>query len=374
MFRYLLDYVNEQGRRRRVSLGHCDKRRAESERAQKERELRMGILSPEPMKLSIFVEDSLARTGLQIRPSTQVEYGSAARRFIEVVGDVDYQQVSLRHAELFREACLGQGNSPATVSKKLRSLKRLFQLAVDRGQLDVNPFKKIAMPKSPKKKVRKYSGEECQQILQAARDSQTSTSVKWELLIFAALTTGMRKGELLNTTWGDIDFAAKSIEVCPKKDTKQTWAWDVKDCDRRLLPLTDELVSMLAEHQSLQPENYPYAFIPPYRYDRIQKLRQKRRQDLIYNFTRQFKKILKRAEVKNGTFHDLRRTALSNLLTGGLAEYDVMRIAGHSSFDITHRFYLATADNLLDRARRVCSDLAHTWHAKQLTVKGPNIK
>jgi integrase len=184
----------------------------------------------------------------------------------------------------------------------------------------------------------------------------------------------MRKGELLNTTWGDIDFAAKTIEVCPKKDTKQTWAWTIKDCDRRLLPLTDEIVSMLAEHQSLQPENYPYVFIPPYRYDRIQELRQKGQRDLIYNFTRQFKKILKRAEVKNGTFHDLRRTALSNLLTGGLAEYDVMRIAGHSSFDITHRFYLATVDNLVDRARRVCSDLARTWHAKRLTVKGPNIK
>jgi integrase len=182
----------------------------------------------------------------------------------------------------------------------------------------------------------------------------------------------MRKGELLNSTWGDIDFAAKTVEVCPKKNTEQTWLWLVKDCDRRLLPLTDELVSMLAELQSSQPENYPYVFMPSYRYDRIQELRQKGKWtlcsqlNLICNFTKQFKKILKRAGIKSGTFHDLRRTNLSNLLAGGLAEFDVMQLAGHSSFDVTHKFYLATADNLLDRARRVCSDLARVWHAPSI--------
>ncbi len=368
-FSYLLDYIDEQGKRKRVSLGHYDKRRAESERAQRERELRMGVMSPEPMKISIFIEDSLARTGLQIRATTRTEYAHAGKCFVEAVGDINYQQVNLRHAELFRQACLDQGNSPATAAKKLRSLRRLFQLAVDRGQIEENPFKKIAMPKSPKKKVRRYTTEECQQILKAARDFQAPMSLMWELLIFTALTTGMRKGELLNTVWGDIDFAAKTIEVCPKKDTAKTWAWDVKDCDRRLLPLTDELVSMLAEHQSSQPENYPYVLVPSCRYDRVQELRQNGKWtlcsqlNLISNFTQQFKKILKRAGIKSGTFHDLRRTALSNLLAGGLGEYDIMRIAGHSSFDVTHKFYLSTADNLLDRARRVCSDSARAWHA-----------
>ncbi len=367
-FRYMLDYVNEQSKRQRISLGHCDKRRAEAERAQKERELRMGIMSPEPMKLSIFVEDSLIRTGQQIRSATRAEYSADVKHFIKVVGDIDYQQVNFEHAEIFRQDCLNQGNAAATVAKKLRSLKRLFQLAVDRGQLEENPFRKIAMPKSPKRKVRRYTVKECQQLLRAARDIQTPKSVNWEILILAALTTGMRKSELLNLTWTDVDFERKTIEVCPKKNTKETWAWDIKDCDRRLLPLTEQLISMLCEHQSLQPEKYPYVFVPPCRYDVIQK-NQKAKQyttgpgkDLITNFTRQFKMILKRAEVKAGTFHDLRRTALSNLLTGGLGEFEVMKIAGHSSFKTTHEFYLDVSDNLLDKARQVCSNLAHNWH------------
>ena len=41
--KHFLDYVDENGGRRRVSLGHANKRRAELQRAQKERELRSGI-------------------------------------------------------------------------------------------------------------------------------------------------------------------------------------------------------------------------------------------------------------------------------------------------------------------------------------------
>ena len=35
-FAYILDYVDEKGKRRRTSLGHADKRRAERQRVQRE--------------------------------------------------------------------------------------------------------------------------------------------------------------------------------------------------------------------------------------------------------------------------------------------------------------------------------------------------
>ncbi len=237
-------------------------------------------------------------------------------------------------------------------------LWRLFQLAVDRKQLDENPLRRIKLPKSPKKKVEIYTLDECERILRAARNCQTQNSVRWDLLITVALTTAMRRGELFNTVWADIDFEKKTIEVSPKQDTEQTWEWHIKDTDRRTLPLTDEVISLLSEHQGRQPEGYPYVFVPSSRYDRVQELRKQgkwtlcsSRQNLIYNFTRQFRKILKRAGVKKGQFHDLRRTALSNWLTNGMSEYKVMTLAGHSNFATTHQFYLAVADDLMDTAR-----------------------
>jgi integrase len=374
-FVYRLEYSDEEGKRRRISLGHADKRKAERQRAQKERELKMGIVNPTSMKLSEFVKDSLIRTGGQIRESTREEYESAAKDFIGVIGDIDYQKVTLRHGEEYRQSCLDNGNSPATVAKKIRHLKRFFQLALNRKQLDENPLKQVKPPKSPSKKIDIYTPDECLSILKAARDFQAENSVNWELIILAALTTGMRRAELLNATWRDVKFDDMIIEVNPKENGNETWLWYVKDTDRRVLPLTEQVTAMLASHQSQQPEGYPYVFVPPYRYDHIQRLRQQgkwtlsdARLKVINNFGRKFGKILTKANVRKLKFHDFRNTALSNWFAQGMKEYEVMRLAGHSDFSTTHKFYLAVADDLVDRARQATDialgkSLAHIWHA-----------
>ena len=375
IFTYMLDYLDENGKRRRASLSHADKRKAERQRAQKERELRMGILRPASMKLSDFVDNSLARTGSQIRESTGQECKGAMEHLIRVIGNIDYQRVTLSHGELFRQACLDQGNSPATVSKKLRALKRLFQLAVERKQLDENPFRYLKLPKWAKKKVEIYTADECKRFMKAAQECRNS--LRWDLLIYIALMTAMRRGELLNTVWANVDFDTKTIDISPKDSTAETWEWLIKDTDRRTLPLTEEAVTRLAEHQAQQPEKYPYVFVPPSRYGKIQELRKlgkwtlsDSRLKVINNFDRKFKKIRKRAGVKGRRFHDFRNTALTNWFTNGMSEYDVMRLAGHSSFTTTHQFYLAVSSDLVDRARdAACQNLAHIWHAPVFSGK-----
>ena len=129
-FTYYLLYTDQQGRRRQKSLGHVDRRKADRQRAKLARELRTDIVEPESMRLSHFLEDSMARTGDQIRESTRIDYDSAMRDFIKIVGNRDYQSVTHAHGEFFRQACLDEGNSSATVAKKLRGIKRLFKLVV----------------------------------------------------------------------------------------------------------------------------------------------------------------------------------------------------------------------------------------------------
>jgi len=362
-FTYALRYTAEDGKRRCESLGHTDQRKAKRQRAQKEKELRMGYVEPGAMKLRDFAEDSLARTGDQIRESTRRETRAAMNDFIGIIGNIDFRSVSLAHGELYLQACLDRGNSSATVSKKLRALKRLFKLAVNRKQLDESPLQYIAMPKSPKKKINVYSDEQCRQILKAAQEYvgewDAKRSVKWDVLITVALATAMRRAELLNCTWGDVDFDAQTIEVNAKRDTKETWEWLVKDADHRTLPLTEEIVRMLADHQARQPEKYPYVFVPTARYDHIQNVLRLKgewtltdsRLKVVNNFRRQFNKVLRKAGVKKGTFHDFRRTAISMWLANGMSEHDVMVLAGHASFATTHKFYLAVTDDLVRRAR-----------------------
>jgi integrase len=123
--------------------------------------------------------------------------------------------------------------------------------------------------------------------------------------------------------------------------------------------LIDTLTQLLVDHQGRQPEGGPYVFVPSARYDYIQhELRTKgkwtysdSRSRVIANFNLDFRKILCRAGVKRGQFHDLRRTAICNWFKEGLREFDIMRLAGHADFKTTHRYYLRVRDDLVDRAR-----------------------
>ena len=362
-FTFFLRYEGNNGKRKWETLGHGDQRKAERQRAQKEKELRMGYIEPDSMRLRDFMEDSMTRTGDQLRESTRVVVKVAMNDFIRTIGNIDYRSVTLAHGELYLQTCLDKGNTKGTVAKKLRHIKRLFVLAVNRKQLDENPLQHIAMPKSPKKKINIYTDVQCQRILKAAQEYTAKwnpkTSVKWALMITAGLATAMRRAELLNCTWADVDFDAQAIEVNPKKNTKDTWEWRIKDTDHRTLPLTEEIVQMLVDHQAQQPEGYPYVFVPTARYDYIQNvLRPKGKWSLIdasmkvvNNLRRQFNKILRKADIKKGTIQDIRRTTITMWFANGMSEHDVMVLAGHSSFATTHEFYLAVADDLVDRAR-----------------------
>ncbi len=199
--------------------------------------------------------------------------------------------------------------------------------------------------------------------------------MRWDLLITMALTTGQRKSELLGLVWGAIDFDARTVEVQPKKDTPETWLWLVKDTDRRALGLTDQVLSLLIALQASRRQEYPYVFSPPARYDHIQELRHSGKWTYsdsrlrgINSFDDQFNGIRKRAGIRQGTFHDLGRTAITNWFRQGLSEHDVMRLAGHARFETTHQFYLAVVDDLVDRTRRatdmaIGQSLARIWHA-----------
>ena len=361
-FSYVLIYRDELGKTRYESLGHTDRRKAEQQRTKKQRDLRMGAVELGSMRLSELLADSLMRTRGRIRDATMQEYDSAMKQFIEIVGDIDCCSVRQGHAERFIQACLESGNRPATVAKKVGSLKRLFNLTVQRRQLDESPFRFVSKPKAPQCEVHIYTDQECERLIGVAGELQIGAPVRWDILILTALCTGMRRGELLNTIWRDVDFAGQKVQVTPKEDSEYTWAWDIKDSDRRGLPLTDEVLQLLAEHQAAQPEGYPYVFVPPKRYDRIQGVRRQgewttsRGRCPLGNFRSQFTRILSRAGIDRGTFHDLRRTCITNWFAHGLSEFEVMIMAGHASFETTRRFYLAVRGDIIERARQASSE------------------
>tara|TARA_R100000655_G_scaffold28309_2_gene57498 strand:- start:3881 stop:4126 length:246 start_codon:yes stop_codon:yes gene_type:complete len=55
--------------------------------------------------------------------------------------------------------------------------------------------------------------------------------------------------------------------------------------------------------------------------------------------SKKFKKNLRRLEIKDGRFHDLRRTFGFNLIRQGMPIFKVSKLLGHSSIVTTERHY-----------------------------------
>jgi len=329
------------------------------------------------MQLTDFFRDSLARTKGQVRTTTLKETAKSMNDFIACVGDIDMQEVRYEHGERFIQFCFDRKLSAGTATKKIKHLKRVFQLAEDRGQLDRHPLRKLKPPKVGKRKVRVFTDQECDDLCKAARQyEERGRPVKWEFLIRMCLATGMRRGELMNATWRDIDFANMTVEVSPKKNGVDTWEWHIKDTDHRVLPLTADLVKLLVEHQMAQPEGNPYVFVPTGRYELIQELRRsgqwtvEKGRSPLSKFCHHFNKIRGRAGIASGTFHDLRRTCLSNWVAQGLSLHEVKELAGHAGIDTTERFYLAIRKDVVDRAR-AASEASRKGHSVARLLRAP---
>jgi len=205
--------------------------------------------------------------------------------FIQCIGDIGLQAVRYEHGERFILCWFDRKATAAMIAKKVRHLKRVFQPAEERGQLDHRALRRLTLPKSAKQKVRVFTDDECRHLCKATRQYEEEGSLK--------------------------------------KDRDDTWEWHVKDIDRRMLPLTADLVKLLVEHQNSEPEGNPYVFVPPHQHERIQEFRRAGKWTVehtrfpLQKFCYYFNKIRRMAGIKSGIFHDLRRTCLRTGLPRG---------------------------------------------------------
>ncbi len=354
-FTYYLIYIDECGKRRQKSLGHTDKRKAERQRAKFERHLRMGTVEPGSLTIEELLKDYLERTRTQIEESTANSAAYRMKDFIAAVGNMRSDAVTFKHAERFQQYCIDKGLSAASTNTHIKMVKRIFSLAVKRGQLEKNPFTGISMLKVPDGLVRLITEKELRLLLSVA------SNPIWKARIFLAKTSGLRRGEILNLTINDVDFEKGKIIVQPKKDTKFTWRWVVKDKERREVPLVEDAAKLLIHLQEQMPEKQPYFFLTPERYqyllhlnadgnliDRVAKCPDN-------NFRRNWLHLCKKAGIDDLTFHDLRATCITEWLEQGIMPHEVQKLAGHSSIETTMKYYVGIRDEMIDRARKASS-------------------
>jgi len=177
--------------------------------------------------------------------------------------------------------------------------------------------------------------DETAAILEAAKGSRLYMPV------LLAVTTGMRRGEILGLHWKDVDLAADTVTVrCSLEEARGGVRFkEPKTASGRrtlrLLPLT---VEALKRHRVEQAENR-LRMGPVYEDNGLVVCREDGRPWRPDRFSTEFILFIDELEIPRVRFHDLRHTHATLLLHQGISPKVVSERLGHSSTSFTLDVY-----------------------------------
>jgi integrase len=209
-----------------------------------------------------------------------------------------------------------RSQAAATYNRYLAVLSSIMDFAtrqqeddiVTEQYIDENPCKKVRSQTLDNKVVRYLSDEEKPRLIRAAQ----AIGGKFYLKVLMALTTGMRKGELDQLRWCNIDF--------------------------------DKGLALLADTKNGQPRHTP---IPNVTLDEMRKFREIGSGLLFLSavnpskpldYKKQWASCLKAAKIENFRWHDLRHDTASTLARDGRTLKEIAEILGHKSLISTDRY------------------------------------
>lgn len=204
-----------------------------------------------------------------------------------------------------------EGLSNGTVNRYLSALSKTFSNAVTEWHLlNDNPLRRVSKRKEPPGRVRFLSDDERTQLLDACAKSQYKPL---RLIVLFAMTTGMRRGELLGLRWQDVDLERR-VAVLHK----------TKNSERRSVPIVPEVAELLREHGKVRRLDTELIFPGE--------------GDGPVWFDAAWYAALKEAKVKDFRFHDLRHTAASYLAMSGATVPELAAVLGHKTLAMVKRY------------------------------------
>lgn len=210
--------------------------------------------------------------------------------------------------------------SPNTLRREIATIRSVIRKAPDLGvHVDEAIFLQIPKPKEVAREVERISDSDMQQLEMAAQANHKRNPYMKQL-IRLAVETGMRRGELLDIEWSDVDLARGFIKIPAAK---------AKTNRGRNIPLTPKAKRILAD-LAVQNDNQERVF------------------ELSGNAVRMsFQRLRERAGMPHLHFHDFRHEAISRFYDMGLTTPEVMAISGHRSVEMVERYSHASTDNLV---------------------------
>ena len=243
-----------------------------------------------------------------------------------------------------------RGLSAQTVQHVHRTLSQALSHAVRLGVLLKNPAAQVKPPRPEQREIKILAKGEITTVLEAAKE----TPLYLPTLI--AVTTGLRRGELLGLRWSDLDIKTGTLTVNQSLERlkgKVTFKAPKTKMSRRSITLPAATTQALQEHRATQAE------------ERMRLGLGRDPRGLVFtradgdpldadSLAKAFGRLVAAAGVTPITFHGLRHTHISHLLMDGVHVKVVSERAGHANVNITLSVYAAYIPSMqADAALRV---------------------
>jgi integrase len=210
----------------------------------------------------------------------------------------------------------GTQRSPAAVNRELGTLSRIFSLAIEQGSVSINPCRNVRFFREDNERTRYLTEEEETKLLSVLCDKRQHLAS----IVKLALQTGMRRRELLQLRWNQIDFQREVIHVVNNRDQGTR----TKSGRNRQVPMTSKARALLKQ---LNPEGTSdFVFCNP---------------DTGLPYTeikRAFTTACRRSGIVDFHFHDLRHTAATRLGDAGVDAIKLAAIMGWSDVRMAMRY------------------------------------
>jgi integrase len=282
-------------------------------------------------------------------------------RVLPALGRIQIDKLTPRHIQVFvqnlGETGVRKDNrkellSPTSITRHLRILASCLQEAVYRQLIPLNPARNVRAPTRIIHSQQFYNEAQIQLLLQSLQNE----SPRLRALLLMAITTGIRRGELVALEWSHIDIKTRTMQICQAAELMTGQPQHLKTTKTQgslrtvIVPsiVIDALQALLNEQEQMKSKmgslwhDTPFIFTEPngrwMRADEISK---------------QFRKFLKRHHLPVIPFHGLRHTAATLLIAQGVPVRTVANVLGHTQTSTTLNIY----SHALESSNRHAADI-----------------
>lgn len=282
------------------------------------------------------IEDFLGHLKLErgLADNSVAAYRRDLCEFAQVTAGERMDKIDSRAAGAYLKHLTTHGRKPATIARKLSSLKQFFNYLVDSGSLATNPLAALSAPKIARYHPHYLSPREIEQMIECI-DLTSIHGRRDRMVIELLYGSGLRISELIDLNLGDIEFEAGFLRVTGKGNKQ------------RLVPLGGCAREAIEHYLTIAPDR---------------KTETGNNLLLRNDHGRKFSrvgvwKIVKKAVARAGITkpvspHTLRHSFATHLLEGGADLRIVQEMLGHADISTTQIYTTIDRDYIIAEHRK----------------------